>query len=622
MPSVVQTTTKIDSSTPSTFRLITGVTNGNTIVVVVSCDNQQTVSSVTDGVNTYVEDVATPTPGPTQHQHCSIWRASSVTAAGGNLTITVSLSGIANNVFVTIAEVSGPCTLDQTNSNATALPFPSGNMVTGNVTTSTATDLCFAGIGTDATSYTSPPTGALSTWTAVLASAPGGGSAYVVLSSIQSVGAKWATSSGAAGSYAAAIVTYYGAPPTPPPTRQPSQQLYFEQPNWWQEWSAYARVPFAPWYVPQSGLPRQASQQIESLPVLDSWWEQFRKLPTPVAYIPTPPPTRQSSQVIVTLPDFWQSYAAYTEVSFAPWFIPPKPPTRQLSQRSDPLLDPNDQWFRQHRTWPVPVTFVPPPIPPALEVIRQQLYWDLPDTNYIWWEQRHISPPRIIPIPSGITVSQEGVFGIQGVAGGVSQTGFFRVQNNIEGYVAYVGAGSPPDLTQPPAVFSATLPVPITFNAPLSGTLTFYILVRKQDTYGLQSQNQHFTTLTIDQFGHVILPPLSAPQQLSLIAQAGQMLKVMAVYPGALTDSSPGDNWKVWIKLNFPPVPGVDPANLVPVSGIYLASAFGPLTPGVYYVLVGVSRSADNALSATLSGTITIAGPPAEVLPVPGGSQQ
>ncbi len=231
-----------------------------------------------------------------------------------------------------------------------------------------------------------------------------------------------------------------------------------------------------------------------------------------------------------------------------------------------------------------------------------------------------ISPP---PLPMGVFVSQEGTYGIQITVSGSGQAGIYRVQNNIVGYNVYVHAGSPPDPTSIPTTFSSTLPISVPLTPPVSGTLTYYVLVCTQDHYGLQSVNQNPQfVVTIDSSGGLLLSPIAAPTNLSLYQQIADTINILASYAGYSTDVSPATLWKIWIKVTLPDPTMDTPAIISTVTGDTLSVTSGSFAPGTYYVMVGLYRLADNSLSPTAYAQITLSASPSQPIPVPSGFQQ
>ena len=268
------------------------------------------------------------------------------------------------------------------------------------------------------------------------------------------------------------------------------------------------------------------------------------------------------------------------------------------------------------------------------QVSRYQLPWyvpPVPNIDRIPWRRKldHQSEPEIevftrsktllpLPLQTQILTSQEGRYGIFNTILLPSQCGIYRIQNDIEGYNAYIGAGGLPDLTTPSA-FSKTLPFQIALTPPISGTLTYYILVRSQDSYGLVSQNSFYSTITIDSTGGLYLPPIPPPQDLLLFNEASGFVHILAAYPTAGSDPYPCDFWKIWVGTSLPD-PSTDPTVAMPaVSGNILATDIGPYSSGLLYVMIALYRTTDGFQTSTIYSTITIPTAPPEVQAIPSG---
>jgi hypothetical protein len=193
-----------------------------------------------------------------------------------------------------------------------------------------------------------------------------------------------------------------------------------------------------------------------------------------------------------------------------------------------------------------------------------------------------------------------------------------RIQNNIEGYNIWIGAGTLPNLSQPPAAFSATLPASVAITLPVSGVQTYYVLVTRQDTYGLNSQNQFYTLIDVNSSGVLQLLPVTNPVNLTLIARYGSYLRVLASYTGFYTDESPATGWKIWAGVVPPNVHTDVPVAVLP-AGTGLSVDLGPYAPGTIYVAVALFRQADGFLSGVLTGSYTFVASPPEPLAVPSG---
>jgi hypothetical protein len=209
---------------------------------------------------------------------------------------------------------------------------------------------------------------------------------------------------------------------------------------------------------------------------------------------------------------------------------------------------------------------------------------------------------------------QLGLSGIYGVMT-AQQQGGSRIQNNIVGFNLYVGLNAIPDLTQAPVAFSNSLPFSYTLPLPGSGTRTYYILVQAQDHYGLVSQNQYYTTLTLDSSGNQVFPAATPPVNLILYAEPGSAIRVLATYPGYYTDASPATSWNIWISSS-PISTSNPPQAVVDVNSAQLLTDQITYGPGLWYVGVALFRASDSLLSTALLGTITIPVGPIQPIPV------
>jgi hypothetical protein len=432
-------------------------------------------------------------------------------------------------------------------------------------------------------------------------------------------------------------------PITLPPRLPASSQRIESLPDLNSWWEQYRIQPVSVTFL-VTPFPVQRPQRIDPLPDYTSWWEQYRIEPVPATFLPTPFPV-QHSQRVDPLPDYtswWEQFHVPLLVSALP--LPPA--TRQPGQRVDPLPDFNYLWWEQRRIQPTPVTFVTPGFPqqhsqrwdPLFDFHQRQqaAYHVLPMTplpvgnptkvreqwippEYIptpeWWEQTLVDSRRA-SLPSWYSMSQEGTYNILYLMS-TGQEGDYRIQNDIAGYVVWVGSGALPDLTQPPTVYSTTLPVSIPVTPPGSGTLSLFVLTAVRDVYGLVSQNQYCTVITVDSAGNLVRPALGAPQGLQLFELPAGNIRVIATYAGFETDAQPATSWKIWVKTTLPN-PAVDsPVAVLPASKI-LTTNFGPQTPGTYFVMVGLYRLVDGALTTTYS-TVVIHSAPPELIAVPSG---
>lgn len=195
---------------------------------------------------------------------------------------------------------------------------------------------------------------------------------------------------------------------------------------------------------------------------------------------------------------------------------------------------------------------------------------------------------------------------------GVFQKGTSRVAT-MPGYNVYVGVNQMPSFATRTA-FSASLPIVYTITPPGSGQTTFYVVVRKVNAYGLESQNQKPTLIVVNSLGQQVLPPVNAPVGIVVPSPITiNTLRVLANYPQLAVDQYPADHWKVWIK-STPPNVGVDtPVYNVKVGLSNLMVDLSTYTPGTWYYAVGLYRTVDSSLSTVLSGSVVY--PSAPVTP-------
>jgi hypothetical protein len=322
---------------------------------------------------------------------------------------------------------------------------------------------------------------------------------------------------------------------------------------------------------------RQPNQRTNAPTVLNYvWYQQRATWPLPVGYLPTPPPNRQASQ------------------------------------RVDQPADFNALWYKQRRVSPTPVEYTPdsPPLRQASQRVDP-----LPEFNYVWYEQF-----RRQPTPSGITNAHLGISGIfVGIT--AAHLGISGVRNDVAGYNIYVGVDSLPDLSQPPS-FSQTLPVSVATTPPMSGTRTYYVLVRAQNQFGLESQNQWTKSFTIDSSGNLALPPIGTPQTLQAFPQAAGFVRLLATYPGYFLDEYKANTWNIWISVAEPDVLLDIPVATAPVQGSGLAANIGSFASGqTYQIAVTLFRAVDGRQSEPIRGEVTFPPVPDEVDPVASGYQ-
>lgn len=179
------------------------------------------------------------------------------------------------------------------------------------------------------------------------------------------------------------------------------------------------------------------------------------------------------------------------------------------------------------------------------------------------------------------------------------QKGRYRAEElSKQGYLIYIGYGALPDLSLPANAFSPALPTSVPITPPEVGTEEIFVVVRSRNSYGLVSQNQKPSSLTVDSAGNEELGPITAPDKVEISCITDDGFLVSANYSGYFSDRNRGDVWEVYLKAGEVPVPGVDePAAVGDVKGAEMQSAIGPYpeTGITYYLVIGVRRTADNA---------------------------
>jgi hypothetical protein len=194
---IVQTKLSVSgsgSSAVGTFTL--AVTQGNTIVVMITAVGASTITGVSDGTNTYSKaDGAT-----NGTQHSEIWYASNV--AGGPTTVTISFSG-SLPYGINLVEITGPASSLDTHNNNTG----SGTSANpGAVTNVGPGELAFIQIQSNGTGSITEPTGYTELTSSV---ANSGASAYGALSQSATITPTWAIPSA---TWAACIAVFKAIP--------------------------------------------------------------------------------------------------------------------------------------------------------------------------------------------------------------------------------------------------------------------------------------------------------------------------------------------------------------------------------------------------------------------------
>ena len=201
-----------------------------------------------------------------------------------------------------------------------------------------------------------------------------------------------------------------------------------------------------------------------------------------------------------------------------------------------------------------------------------------------------------------------------------SVKGRTRVANDaLEGFVVRVGYGGMPDFTQPPDGFNPTRPVSCSVVPPSAGTEDLWVVLRSRNAYGLESQNQQVKIITINWDGDEELGDLSAPTDVQITSVEDEAFLIFASYLGYHSDPHPGDTWKVYLKADTPPTPGVDtPVATGAVIGDSMQVTVGTYPEGskTYYVAVTVYRDEDDEESSAGTSSLTLPADPLTPTPV------
>lgn len=181
---------------------------------------------------------------------------------------------------------------------------------------------------------------------------------------------------------------------------------------------------------------------------------------------------------------------------------------------------------------------------------------------------------------------------------GIVQKGRSRVQNNSDGgYNVYVGEDAMPDILAAPAYFTNTLPFDIPITPPGFGTKTIYVILRKQNTYGVESQNLYPYVFVVDSNGDLVRNPISTPVGTLASPVSAGTLRIMSSYSTRTLEQDPADIWRIWVGLTEPD-PDVDPFTVeYTVNGDELTGTVDSLIPGHYFVVVRLFRTIDSAVS-------------------------
>lgn len=214
-----------------------------------------------------------------------------------------------------------------------------------------------------------------------------------------------------------------------------------------------------------------------------------------------------------------------------------------------------------------------------------------------------------------VALSRSGACEVKGAMAS-GRRGASRVRNDAAGYLIFASYGAPPDLAGA-YTYAPTLPAAIALAPPVSGTRTYYVVVVRQDQFGLRSPNQFAYTLTIDPTGAEVMAPVPAPVGVSARQAPGGQVSFRAQYPTWAKDDHKASSWRVWVGAT-PPDPSVDPyTGTASVNGPVMPPlSVGTFAPGTYHWALALRRAADSSLSPAATGTLTILAAPATPTPV------
>jgi len=150
-------------------------------------------------------------------------------------------------------------------------------------------------------------------------------------------------------------------------------------------------------------------------------------------------------------------------------------------------------------------------------------------------------------------------------------SGQYRVQNNtLDRYEAYLGIDAWPDLTDdlvnnPPWDTFSTWPHTLPALAP---DATYYLVIRKRDSWGLIEGNVDSAIIRIGPGGELLEPGPTAPFNAELLGEPVGRVRFRANY-NLQQDPVPADKWRVYLTSD-----GTDPDTTDP-GDLYLEQSMG-----------------------------------------------
>ncbi len=205
-------------------------------------------------------------------------------------------------------------------------------------------------------------------------------------------------------------------------------------------------------------------------------------------------------------------------------------------------------------------------------------------------------------------------------------SGRYRIAGEgVAGLLLYRGIDEPPDLDAPPWHIADALPIstPSLDPAPEGETVTYHLLLRRRNAWGLSSLNRDTWLITLDENGEVVTRAPSAPHQVRVVAVADGRISIQAEYIVSQdTAQRRATQWAIYLAEGVDPDPDVQSPVLEPLSDAgdgmadldYQTSAYADGT--VVHVLVRTRNAgAESDNTDVRIATADISGPPAVTLP-------
>jgi hypothetical protein len=203
----------------------------------------------------------------------------------------------------------------------------------------------------------------------------------------------------------------------------------------------------------------------------------------------------------------------------------------------------------------------------------------------------------------------------------LSARGMNRVANDaLDRYGLFRGVNAEPDLSATASPWATSATLPITTSA-LSAGNTYYFVLRKQNRWGIWSQNVASFRLELDGSGNEVAIPPSDPTAIAIEPAAAGTARVSAFYDYAADGINAADTWLIYLTSDgSDPDPLTDTPIEVPMvvnfgaAGLaYTTSAFSE--GATVKVIVRTRRcgtpDVDSVGTDIYSTTVTLLGPAA-----------